>query len=492
MLKNNKVLLILVTFLLLVNAIPVLANTLNVAIPQDPDSFDPLQAVAAASGEIAFNIYEGLVKATSEGGVEPALATHWTVDETNTVYTFYLREAYFHDGTRVTVEDVVAALRKARDPDYSVSADQLSMVEEIFPLEEAVQIKLREPHGAFIYSLTELYAAIFPNHARELSHKPIGTGPYFLKHWHPNKTLELSRFSKHWSGELPFYEQVNFEIIPDENSAVLNLKAGRVDLIPRLETSVLHQVEGDNRLKVFSDPMNLVQLFAINNARAPFNDLKVRQALALAINREEILLGAAWGHGSLLYSGISPAMGEFFNSELELVNPYDPERAKGILKELGHDKLKFTLVLPANYPLHVQAGEIAAQQWKAIGLDVKLEIVEWGTWLERVYTQRDYDISIIGLAGRLDPHAIFVRYTTDNSRNFFNFSNTRFDQLVERGLKTVDEERQQVYKEAQAILAEELPGIFIMDPPQLAVMAKRIQGWKYYPAYVVDVASLYE
>ena len=181
----------------------------------------------------------------------------------------------------------------------------------------------------------------------------------------------------------------------------------------------------------------------------------------------------------------------FYNDSLDDVNPYDPARARELLKEAGQEDLRLTLTLPANYPLHMQAGELVAEQWKAIGIDVELRVVEWGTWLERVYTQRDYDVSVIGLAGRLDPHAILVRYTTGNSRNFFNFSNARYDQLIAQGLKSVGEERRALYLEAQEILAQELPGVFIMDPPQLAAMSKGLQGWKSYPTYVVDVASLY-
>lgn len=492
MIKLKRRLIFTVIMLVLFSGGTSFAKTLNIAIPQDPDSFDPLQAVAAATGEVAFNIYEGLVKASAEGGIEPALATHWEIDETETIYTFYLRNAQFHDGTPVTVHDVVNALNKAKDPGFSVSADQLSMISSVMAVENGVRIELKQPHGAFLYTLTELYAVIFPSDGENLARKPIGTGPYYLNSWSPNNRLELQRFDQYWGEEQPYYKQVNFLIIPDENSAVLNLKSGRVDLVPRLETTVLHQVEGVSSLKVSSAPMNLVQLFSINNARKPFDDLRVRKALALAINRDDILLGAAWGHGTILYSGISPAMSDFFNPNLENINPHDPVRAKELLREAGQEKLKFTLVLPANYPLHVQAGEIAAQQWKAIGIEVDLQIVEWGTWLERVYAQRDYDVSIIGLAGRLHPHAILVRYTTGNSRNFFNFSNERFDYLVEEGLKTSGEKQQMVYFEAQEILAKELPGVFIMDPPQLAVMATRIKGWKHYPVYVVDVASLYE
>jgi len=468
------------------------AQVLNIAIPQDPDSFDPIRTVAAATSEVAFNIYEGLVKATPEGGVAPALATHWEVDASGTKYTFFLREAVFHDGSSVTVRDVVESLNRARDPELAVRAGELSMIKEVKALNNAVQVELYEPNGAFLYLLTEVYASIYPAEAENLSRQPVGTGPYYLADWRPNQHLELRRFEQHWSGELPYFSQVNFLIIPDENSMVLNLKAGRVQLIPRLEVSVLHQVENSPGIKIHTSPMNLVQLFAINNSRPPFDDLRVRRALALGLNREEILLGAAWGQGVLLDSALSPAMAGFYNDQLNEINPYDPQQAKELLREAGQENLRFTLTLPANYPLHVQAGELAAQQWERLGLEVDLEIVEWGTWLERVYTQRNYEVSIIGLAGRLDPHAILVRYTTDSSRNFFNFSNSRYDELIELGLRAQGEERRAIYLEAQEILARELPGIFIMDPLQMAAMREDIQGWRSYPTYVVDLASLYQ
>ena len=122
-------------------------------------------------------------------------------------------------------------------------------------------------------------------------------------------------------------------IIPDENSMVLNLKAGRVNVIPRLEASVLHQVENDPGITVLSFPMNVVQVFSINNARPPFDDLRVRRALALGVNREEILFGAAWGHGALLVSALSPSMAGFYYDQLREVNPYNPELAKELLKK---------------------------------------------------------------------------------------------------------------------------------------------------------------
>ena len=158
---NKRIHLSLFIAVLLVLALNSLAfgRVLHIAIPQDPDSFDPVQTIAAATAEVAFNIYEGLVKATPEGGVEGALATHWEVNEDNTIYTFYLREALFHDGTPVTADDVISALNRARDPESAVRFGELSMIKDIRPTGGGVQIELHEANGAFIYTLAEVYGS---------------------------------------------------------------------------------------------------------------------------------------------------------------------------------------------------------------------------------------------------------------------------------------------------------------------------------------------
>ncbi len=469
-----------------------LSATLNVAVSADPDTFDPTRTVAAATVEIAFNIYEGLVKAAPDGSLVGALAAEWDVSSDQKTYTFTLREAFFHSGRKVTAEDVVNAFNRARNPEIASRWSDFALVETIEGEGNTVVIRLSQPNAAFLYTLAEVNAAIYPAEAEGLSSQPVGTGPYKLAEWRPNNFIRLERFDQHWSGQVPYYDQVVFRIIPDQHSAVLNLLSGTVDLIPRMEASVYHQVASNPRIKVVSAPMNLVQILAVNNQRPPFNDVRVRRALAMAVNREDMIFGAAWGFAQALYSGLSPAMAQFFRDGLENVNPYDPVRARELLEEAGADGLRFTLTLPSDYPLHVQTGEIAAQQWEAIGIDVDIELVEWGTWLDRVYTQRDYDVSIVGLAGRLDPHAVLVRYTTGNSRNFFNFSNPEFDRLIQEGLSRQGSDRIAVYHRAQEILAQEAAGVFVMDPEQLAAMRQEIQGWQHYPVYVVDAASLYE
>ncbi len=485
------VFIIVLGFVILTSGVSASKTVVNIAVPTDPDSFDPNRSVAAATAEIAFNIYEGLVKSTPSGGLEGALASHWEIDETQTKYIFHLREAYFHNGQRVTTTDVVNALNRARDPQIGQKASEYLQILEVKATDTTVTIILSQPYSPFIYELADMAVVVYPKDAAGLGNKPIGTGPYQFAEWRPNQFVKLTRFGEHWSGKQPYFEEVFFRIIPDDNSAVLSLKTGQIDIIPRLEPSLLHQVENDSNLIVHSSPMNLVQLLTVNNQHPPLDDVRVRQALALAINRDEIIVGAAWGHGDPIYSGISPAMSEFYHPNLSEVLAYDPEQARALLVEAGYTSLNLTLDLPAPYGLHVQTGEIIAEQLRQIGVNVRIRVIEWGTWLERVYSQRDYQLSVIGLTGKLDPHPILARYQSDSQRNFFNFNNQVYDALINQAVIAPSEERSVLYQQAQEIMTKEVAGIFIMDPSQLSITTKRINGWHSYPIYVIDVATLY-
>lgn len=210
--RLEKTLLTVLLFLVIFGgSVPALADNdiLNIAVPTDPDSFDPTRSVAAATAEIAFNIYEGLVKSTPDGQITGALASHWEIDSTQTVYTFYLREAYFHNGKRVTADDVVNALNRARDPQISQRASSYQAIAQVYAEgDDRVVIELSEPYAPLIYELTELAAAIYPRDAAGLDQRPIGTGPYQLQEWRPNQYIKLTRFEQHWSGKTPYFREV--------------------------------------------------------------------------------------------------------------------------------------------------------------------------------------------------------------------------------------------------------------------------------------------
>lgn len=472
---------------------PPLSKSLAVAIPTDPDGFHPHLSAAAASSEIAFNIYEGLVKAAPDGSILPALATDWTVSPDGLEYTFALREGVrFHNGRELTPQDVVYCLSRLIDPDITAKSRDYSGVTDISVQGQQLVINLAKPDAAFMALLTEFGASIYPREAEEqLSTEPVGTGPFILTSWEPNSQLTLTKFPQYWNPELPKSDTVILKIIPEPTTMINNLRTGHVNLIPRLEPDYLHQVEADPNLKIIDGPMNLVQLLAINNARVPFNDIRVRQALNYAIDREEIIRGAAWGLGNPTGSNLSPAMGAWY-TDLTDMYPHDPEKAKELLTEAGYPNgFTATLHLPAPYPLHRGAGEIIADQLVQVGIDLEIRVIEWGTWLEQIYTNREFALTVIGFTGKLDPHPILNRYLSTSSRNFGNFNSPRYDELLAQGLVESDgDKRIEIYQELQNILAQEASNVYIMDPSQLAVMRQEIEGWNNYPVYVLDLATL--
>lgn len=468
-------------------------DSLVVAIPTDPDSFHPHQSIAAATAEIAFNIYEGLVKAAPDGSIIPALASEWKIEEDGLLYSFVLREGVkFHNGRELTPEDVIYCLNRLRDPEVVAKARDYSHIKSITSEGNTVIIRLHQPDAALLAALTEFGAAIYPKEAEDqLSTKPVGTGPFVLTSWQPNSKLVLERFADYWNKELPKLNQVTLQIIPEAATAVSNLLTGHVDLIPRLEAEYLQQVEGNAKLKIIDSPMALVQLLAINNARAPFDDLRVRQAINYAVNREQIIQGAAWGKGQPIGSNLSPAMGTWYQ-DLTGYYEYDPAKAKQLLAQAGYpDGFSATLYLPAPYPLHRSAGEICADQLADVGINLDIQVIEWATWLEKVYSNRDFELTVIGFDGRLDPHTVLGRYQSTSSRNFANFNDQEYDQLLMQGLReTNPESRKAIYHRLQTILAEKASNVYIMDPSQLAVMQKNVTGWRNYPVYVLDLAPL--
>lgn len=484
---------IIIVFLLAGCSASPVKDSLVVGIPTDPDGFHPHQSVAAATAEIAFNIFEGLVKAAPDGGIIPALATSWEISSDGLQYTFTLREGVkFHNGREMTPADVVYCLSRLTDSEVTAKSRDFSGVLSIKAQGSQILINLAKPDAAFLALLTEFGASIYPPEAEaQLSTEPIGTGPFVLTKWEPNNLLTLVKFEQYWNPEYPKLREVTLKIVPEPTTAVNSLRTGHIDLVPRLEPDYLHQVENESDLKIIDSPMNLVQLLAVNNAVAPFDNVKVRQALNYAIDRNQIIQGAAWGKGNAIGSNLSPAMDAWY-IDLTGMYPHDPAKAKQLLAEAGYpDGFRAKLHLPAPYPLHRGAGEIIADQLSAVGINLDIQVIEWGTWLEQIYTNREFELTVVGFTGKLDPHTVLNRYQSSSSRNFGNFINSEYDALLAQGLAETDTDaRVAIYHQLQTILAAEASNVYIMDPNQLAVMHKSIQGWKNYPVYVLDLAAL--
>lgn len=462
-----------------------------VIVPQDIDYLDPHLAVAAGTSEMLFNVFEGLLKPNEKGEIYPAIAESYNVSQDGLVYTFKLRNGVkFHNGAPVTSADVKYSYDRLSGKDTGKPlSPAFSSVDSIeAPDAGTVVIKLKSNNTSFLTALT---SAVIPKDYQDSNKTPIGTGPFKFAQYSPGQKLVLEKFKDYYVQNVPKLDKVEFRIITDAEAALLALKSGEADIYPRIGTEKLEQLGPD--FQSVSAPQNLVQLLTFNISRKPFDDIKVRQAINYAVNKDEIIKGVALGKGTKLGSNLSPIVKQYYQEGLENRYAYDVEKAKSLLSEAGYkDGFSTTLSVPSNYPFHVDTAQVIAQQLGKVGIKVKIEPVEWAVWLQRIYKGRDYDTTIIGLDGKLNPYDILNKYLSDSPNNFFNYKSTLFDSTLKGALTEINtDKRVELYKKAQTILTDDAAALYIMDPNLNVALKKNLAGYKQYPIYVQDLSTVY-
>ncbi|HDJ30023.1 MAG TPA: hypothetical protein ENF29_03105, partial [Candidatus Acetothermia bacterium] len=265
-----------------------------------------------------------------------------------------------------------------------------------------------------------------------------------------------------------------------------------VDIDARVPAEIALGVRDNPAIETVAGPQNLVQILAINNARAPFDNLRVRQAIAYALDRDEIIQGSMFGYGTPIGTHLTPASPYYV--DLTGLYPHDPAKARALLAAAGYPGgFSTTLTLPQNYEIHVRTGEIIADQLSRVGIETKIELVDWGQWLSRVYHQADYDLTVIGHIGKLDPGLMLVGYGKERPDYYFRrgYDNPTLDDLLARGMVTLDEEaRKKIYVQAEEIIARDVVNYFIQDPDQIFLLKKGLSGFNLYPIYLINVTEL--
>lgn len=466
-------------------------SSITIGIPQDLDSLDPHAAMAAGTKEILFNLYEGLVKADSEGNLVPAVASEVVPGADGMSYTFTLREGVkFHDGSLVTVEDVKYSIERCADTNNAETLvpafANIASVET--PDDKTIVINLVEADTEFLAYMT---TAILPANNADTNANPIGTGPYKFVSWTPQEEVVLVRNEDYW-GTPANIENVTLKIIADGDAIVTNLNGGSVDFFARISSTQASQLSGD--YEVYEGTMNLVQAMYLNHNAEPFNDPKVRQALCYAIDPQAIMDLTADGKGTELGSSMFPAFGKYYMEELNDTYNQDVEKAKELLAEAGYPNgFSFTITVPSNYQPHIDTAQVLVEQYKAIGVDAKINLVEWDTWLSEVYTDRNYEATVVGVdASSLTPSALLSRFESTASNNFVNYNNPAYDEAYRKAITAVDdEEKTAAYKECQRILSEDAANVYIQDLAEFVAINKNYAGYEFYPLYVQDLSKLY-
>lgn len=469
---------------------PKAGGNIVVAIPQDLDYLDPFLAQAAGTREVMFNIFEGLLKANTKGGLDPAIAESYKISKDGLTYTFAIRDGIkFHNGQQLTAKDVVysysklAGLKSGKP--LSANFGNVKKIEA--PDDRTVVIKLKENEAGFITAVT---ASVIPANYENSNKLPIGTGPFKFVEYKKGQSLVVEKNKDYYVKGVPYLDKVEFRILPDQEAAFLALQSGEIDIYPRIATDKAEQLTSG--YKTISNEQNLVQLLAFNNKVKPFNNIKVRQAINYAVNKDEIIKGVALGKGTKLGSNLSPVLSKYYNNELEDLYPTNIEKAKKLLAEAGYPNgFKFTITVPSVYPFHVDTAQVIVNQLEKIGVKAKIESVEWGVWLERVYNGRDFETTIIGLDGKLDPYEILSRYISTSDSNFLNFKDPKLDKVLSKAKVEIDENKRiSDIKEAQKIIADDAAAVFIMDPHTNVTFKEKIKGYKTYPIYVQDLSTV--
>lgn len=474
---------------------PIDGGSVVVGILQDLDSLDPHKAVAAGTQEVLFNIFEGLVKPDEEGNLVPAVASNYEISGDGKEYIFTLRDGVkFHNGELVTVNDLIysikrcAGLLETTDPSVVVESALSNIKDVTVTDDKTIKITLKEPDTELLGYLT---FAIIPEGYDNQEKEPIGTGPFKFVSYTPLESLVIEKNEDYYGDKKPYLDQVTFKIVANTDAAFLELKSGAIDIFPYLTNDQANELA--STFNIEQGNMNLVQGLFLNNKVEPFNNVKVRQALNYAIDKQAILDMVAGGKGNTISTNMFHSFSKYYADELDSYYEYNTEKAKELLSEAGYsDGFDMTITVPSNYQYHVDTAQVIVEQLKAVGINAKIQLVEWASWLSDVYTNRDYESTIIGLDAKLAPRDVLERYTSTASNNFVNYENKEFDKVIKQAIATTDDsEKVTLYKQLQTYLTEDAASVYIQDPPLLVAVNKKLAGYTFYPVYVQDMSAVY-
>jgi peptide/nickel transport system substrate-binding protein len=467
---------------------PVEGGEIRFGYTTEPATLDPLSSANTADGRsILFNVFEGLVKPDSSGGLEPAAAESYTVEQGGLVYVFTLRQGLrFHSGADVTPEDVEFSLKTAAAAGFS-ALNQIDTI-ELLP-ERKIRITLKAPDVEY---LTNLTVGIVPRSNAARERQAIGTGPFIIESYRPQQSLVMVRNPYYWKEGIPHLDKVTYVFVADSDALLLALQGGNVDA-GNVTGSLLGQLN-PNAFVFVPDPSNSVQLMALNNAVKPLDDVRVRRALNFAIDRREIIDAAFYGHGEPSGSPLIPGLSRYYEPSLKEPYPPDIEQAKGLLAAAGYGGgFSLEIAVPSNYTMHVDTAQVIVNQLAKIGVSVTIRLVDWPTWLQDIYQGRQYEATIISLdAPTISPRGFLARYHSANRSNFVNFRSPAYDRVYDAALTEADEQkRTELYKQAQRIISEEAAGVYIQDIVGFWAFPRNYGGFVSYPLYVLDFAAIY-
>ena len=454
------------------------------AIAGEPDQLDPHRTTAYFSFEVLENVFDTLVEPDENLQMRPALAKSWEVSPDELTWTFHLREGItFHDGTPLTAEDVVFSYRRIIDEELA-NVDKFSAVTAVeAPDPSTVVLRTDRPVPNMLTNLGGFKGMAIVSRGNvesgQIATHPIGTGPFSFRDQRSGDSITLAANPDYWDGP-PDIAGVKFRFISEPSTALSALQAGEIDWTDSIPTQRVAQLTGDDSVTLAVTPSNDYWYLALNEAREPWNNVRVRQAIAYAIDRGAIVQATSYGTASVNQLAIPEG-----NPWYTPYDRYSPDgedglsKARELLRESGAQPTNLDMLVTTDYPETVTAAQIIADNLASLGITVDIRTVDFATWLDE-QNSGNFDMLMMGWLGNIDPDDFYyAQHHTDGTSNAQKFSNVEVDRLLDAGrIETDRAARSDDYAAAATLIADEVSYIYLYNPSVIQAWNPSLSGYE--------------
>ncbi len=470
----------------------IFGSTLNLSISSNPSRINPLLATDSSSSEIADWIFNGLFKYDKDGNVVVDLAKSYHFKDKTTLIVKLKQNVKWHDGKELTAQDVIFTYNTIINPKiFSPYTSNYKKVKSLQKLDKyTIQIKYKKPY----FKALEIWMmGILPYHILKdekdimtslFNKKPIGTGPYKLKELKLSQDIILD-VNKNYFDEVPKIEKILYKFVPDPTTSFYMLKQKQLDVGGLTPIQIDRQIDEKfkSNFNTYEKQSFGYSYVGLNLKSDKFKNLKIRQAISLAINRQQMADILYFGHASV-------STGPFLKGSIaynENVKPIvqNQKKAKQLLKESGYTKknpFRFTVITSASNSTRVNVVQIMQHQLKQIGVEMKIRVMEWQAFLNTVVHPRNFEAVVLGWSLSLTPDARSIWHSSSDKKGGFNFAgykNIEVDKLIEKAESTIDKkEFSKIYKKIYKLISDDLPYLFLFVPNSITAVNKNIQNIK--------------